>query len=663
MIKLVNMPFASPFQPSLALGTLKAILSRQGVDAEVFDFSVDMAALVGTGIAEKFGISNVQFGEWVFAPHAFPGMLGLTTPEEFIGLYGLSVPDDPKWPENRKFLFRFRDEIAPKFLVSCLEALLSDIPPAIAGFSCSYFQTMASIALARLLKQRRPDAITLFGGSDFHGGPGLEKIRKIPWIDAVSLGESDGSIHRICRFLLDSGHKPGPPQDSEGIIPGLAYRRTPGAKDIFHSPPAIASAEELRSSPVPDYGDFFSRAKFLGLEDDPSWRSKVTIPFEGSRGCWWGEKSHCRFCGLNGEGMAFRPKGGSQISDMLADLAGRHKVSQFYASDNNLPMAAFDDLIPKLIGRPPCEGARVFYSLKSNLKRRHLEMLARAGIVDIGPGIESLSTELLELMRKGVRGIDNVCFLKGCRNFSIRPRWNNLVRIPGESESAYEEMARTFRLVRHLHPPFATVEIQLYRYSPYFDEPGWVTNPRPAKFYDSLYPADTFDHEKIAYAFDGTWNATLPAEARRQAFEECERWRSRWDSRTLRVPCLEVTGPGSIRDTRHEAGETPRVLKFLRSAADSGNLGGVDFEVIEDGIFWRLSPEASVALAAFDDPGPVGRLAEVAGSRKESLLADCLEPLVTAGLLFREKELYLSLPTDPKGLLVEDCHANQNVES
>ena len=29
---------------------------------------------------------------------------------------------------------------------------------------------------------------------------------------------------------------------------------------------------------------------------------------ETSRGCWWGERSHCTFCGLNGMGMTYRSK-------------------------------------------------------------------------------------------------------------------------------------------------------------------------------------------------------------------------------------------------------------------------------------------------------------------------------------------------------------------
>lgn len=32
------------------------------------------------------------------------------------------------------------------------------------------------------------------------------------------------------------------------------------------------------------------------------------LVLEGARGCWWGEKHHCTFCGLNGSLMKFRSK-------------------------------------------------------------------------------------------------------------------------------------------------------------------------------------------------------------------------------------------------------------------------------------------------------------------------------------------------------------------
>jgi radical SAM superfamily enzyme YgiQ (UPF0313 family) len=43
-----------------------------------------------------------------------------------------------------------------------------------------------------------------------------------------------------------------------------------------------------------------------------------------------------------------------------------------------------------------------FHEVKANLTRDQIRMLSEAGVNSIQPGIESFSTDLLRLMRKGV---------------------------------------------------------------------------------------------------------------------------------------------------------------------------------------------------------------------------------------------------------------------
>jgi hypothetical protein len=55
---------------------------------------------------------------------------------------------------------------------------------------------------------------------------------------------------------------------------------------------------------------------------------------------------------------------------------------------------------------------RLFYEVKANLSHQQLELLARAGVRWVQPGIESLHTEVLRLMDKGVAGWQNIQLLK-----------------------------------------------------------------------------------------------------------------------------------------------------------------------------------------------------------------------------------------------------------
>ena len=69
------------------------------------------------------------------------------------------------------------------------------------------------------------------------------------------------------------------------------------------------------------------------------------------------------------------------------------------------------------------------------------ELLARAGVRSIQPGIESFSDSVLRLMRKGVTGLQNVQLLKWCRELGLRPYWNLLWGFPGEDPQEYARMA------------------------------------------------------------------------------------------------------------------------------------------------------------------------------------------------------------------------------
>jgi hypothetical protein len=57
----------------------------------------------------------------------------------------------------------------------------------------------------------------------------------------------------------------------------------------------------------------------------------------------------------------------------------------------------------------------MFYEVKANLTREHLRLMSRAGVTLCQPGLESLSSHVLHLMRKGVRAAQNVNVLWGCR--------------------------------------------------------------------------------------------------------------------------------------------------------------------------------------------------------------------------------------------------------
>src|SRR5262245_64965086 len=164
-------------------------------------------------------------------------------------------------------------------------------------------------------------------------------------------------------------------------------------------------------------------------------------------------------------------------------------------------MGYFADFLPALAGRRP--DAELFYEVKANLKKDQLRKLREAGIRAIQPGIESLSDPVLKLMRKGVSALQNVQFLKWCKELGIAPDWNILWGFPGEPPEEYARMAGLVPLLSHLRPPVQFGTIRVDRFSPnFFDaERLGFTDLSPLPAYGLVYPLPDAALQNLAYYF------------------------------------------------------------------------------------------------------------------------------------------------------------------
>ena len=89
----------------------------------------------------------------------------------------------------------------------------------------------------------------------------------------------------------------------------------------------------------------------------------------------------------------------------------------------------------------------VFYEVKANLSLPQVLALKRAGITSIQPGIESLSSRLLTLMKKGVQARQNLMLLRYARAAGLHLTWNLLWGFPGDDVEAYEETLAILPLI------------------------------------------------------------------------------------------------------------------------------------------------------------------------------------------------------------------------
>jgi ribosomal peptide maturation radical SAM protein 1 len=522
---LVSMPFMNTDRPSIQLGLLKAIGEAHGFTVRTLHANLDFAARIGLDryrlIADHY---RRLVGEWLFSVEAF-GDAAPDRDARLLAEFGDELGQSVGGPE---LLLRMREHDVPAYL----DGILDGFPWAgvkVVGFSSTFQQNTASFALARRLKQRFPDIVTVFGGANFDGDMGPELVRTVDVIDYAILGEGDTAFPALLTALAAGADPTG--------VPGVATR----ARTTRPAPPTT----RLDDLPVPDYTEYFDRAAALGVATDETW-----LPFESARGCWWGAKHHCTFCGLNGSTMTFRAKSPDRVRAELAGQARRYRNFRFEAVDNILDPRYLKEFFPALAE----SDYRLFYEVKANLTREQVRTLAHGGVTDLQPGIESLSTPVLRLMDKGVRAGQNVNLLRWARYHGMNVAWNILYGFPGESAADYAAQAAAAAHLVHLQPPSGANQISLERFSPLFEQPErfHLPLPVPEASHRHVYPS-TMDVDKVAYFFE--YEPALPASAYEPLRKAVTEWQSAWRGEPPILAYRATPGLVQIYDTRHPGHE------------------------------------------------------------------------------------------------------------
>ena len=517
-ICLVAMPWQALELPSLAVALLRARLAETRPDDTVTEFHAclrwaeflleqtegEITPADYLRVAEG-GIFQ-GLGDWVFSGT----------------LYG-----QPNWAIGRlrRYAARHHVEIdhvlrmrpyADEFIDRTAREILAT-GPELVGFTTTFMQNVPSLALAQKLKHLAPELYVLFGGGNCDGPMGHALHRNHAFVDLVVRGEGELALPA----LLDRISRGDPLSD----VPGVCW---------WNGDESIANEEPKH--PIPP--DAIPRPNFGGWQQELE-RSLVNeyvepqLVLEGARGCWWGEKHQCTFCGLNGSFIQFRSRPAERLWSDLQNLVERHRILDVVMVDNILDMTYFRSLLPKIAAAG--WDLRLHYEVKANLQPDHVALLAAAGVVHLQPGIENLSTRVLGLMDKGATGVINVRLLRECEDHSFTLSWNYLYGFPGEEERDYEAIISQFRALSHLQPPDAATRITLERFSPNFERPelGFAQR-RPAEFYDHVYALPEKELHDLVYMFDSPPRG-IGGDTERLLHEAVRTWQERYPSSRLLV--------------------------------------------------------------------------------------------------------------------------------
>ncbi|WP_275297596.1 RiPP maturation radical SAM C-methyltransferase [Streptomyces sp. CdTB01] len=598
----MTMPWHPIDLPSLQVGLLHTLVShtRPGDEVREFHGSLRWAEFLlkhsggrlRPGDYVRVGSDSIfhGLGDWVFSGVLYDDPdWGAGTLRDYAGRRGVAIDTAV---EMRRY--------AGEFVAECAAAVLAEEPDVV-GFTTTFMQNVPSLALARELKSRRPQLTVVFGGSNCDGPMGHALHRNHPFVDHVVRGEGEHAFPALLRHL-DAGTDPAD-------VPGLCWWDGEVSRANPESRRTVAPAD----IPSPDYDDW-QRA----LDASPvAEYVHPKLVVEGARGCWWGEKHHCTFCGLNGSAMAFRAKPGERLWSEVDRLVRRHRILDVVTVDNIIDMAYFRDFLP----RAAASGwdLRMHYEVKSNLTPDQLALLADSGTVHIQPGIESLGSRVLDLMDKGVTGARNIRTLRECENHSLTCSWNLLYGFPGESAEDYTGVVDQLPALVHLQPPGGAHRIQLERFSPHFNDPALgFGERRPAEMYRHVYDLPEDELADLVYLFD-TEDAGISGDVEARLKAAVERW-------LLGHPTSRLTfaedGDDLLVQDRREG--WPRREHRFRG--------------------WRA--DALRHLEAGRNETALHRLLTGAGHDcSPGELAQWLQHAVELGLLFRDGRTFVSLPT------------------
>jgi len=604
-VALVNMPFAMVDRPSIQCGVLKAVLLKAGHQVDVHYLNLRLAAKLGGQLYSQLASprrNNQLLGDWLFSAAAFDEA---SEPNEY--LVGTPAIMDTCNELKLSFddLCQLRANTLPAFVDECAAAV-DWAAYSVVGFTSTFEQHVAALALARQIKNRAPETTIVLGGANVDGEMGPENIRAFEWLDFVVVGEGEMAL---CELV----ERVGAAQSPLGV-PGVVGRTDKGVVQAGRSP----SVTDLNALPDPDYADYFDTLFELDAGIIPDGRLPLLL-VETSRGCWWGQKHHCTFCGLNTNGMAFRSKSPRRVLDELRELSRKHALLNFEAVDNIMDpryMHGLWDILAE-----DRFDFHFFYEVKANLSREQLRTMSRAGVGVIQPGIESLSTKILSLMRKGTTLLDNVRVLKWARHYDVRSGWNLLSGFPGEGLRDYEDQAAVIPLLTHLQPPVGVGRIWLERFSPYFFDPAFpVRNRRPEPPYAYIYPADKVDLGKIAYFFEYEMDEVV--EVPRVYYDAVDHWIHAWRHRPP-PSLIYQRAPDWLRILDRREPTNPVTVSFHE----------IEAEVYEACGDWQRTPENVVQRLAGSGKGRLS----VPEVRK------MLDNFCEAGFMLHEAGRYLSL--------------------
>jgi hypothetical protein len=303
---------------------------------------------------------------------AYRSPFALTTPEE--------MARDAE-PERDPFDGYLMHDLVPRLRRASVDAI---------GLSvCFPGQLVPAYSFALKLKRAFPETHLVAGGPAITQvllrlqGPALRQA--LGPFDSAVVFEGEHTLLALCRALA----KGRTSARALAKIPNLVLPDATLGAGYRPGPPVV----DLRTLPAPD---------FDGLPLDRYLSPQLLLPYDPTRGCYWGRCAFCHY-GLTATGTArYRERAVEMVVEHLGALSARYGTRFFYLSQ--------DSVAPKTLGRLAEALAGSGLDLRwgtdlrpeAQLTPERCAGLRRGGAVACSLGVESASPRVLRLIDKGV---------------------------------------------------------------------------------------------------------------------------------------------------------------------------------------------------------------------------------------------------------------------
>ncbi len=232
-------------------------------------------------------------------------------------------------------------------------------------------QIQPAYSLAHLIKQRWPEVhVTV-------GGPALTQL--FQGLSDAQAAAAKGPFDSVITY--------------EGEVALLELVRT---LQRGETPPALVRGEmteDMGRLPAPD---------FTGLPLEKYFSPELVLPYDPTRGCYWGKCTFCHY-GLAEVGTAaYRERPVEHVLSHVKTLMEKHGTSVFYFSQD----AVNPKTMLRIVRTAREQGLRFRWSTdmrpERSLTPERCAELREGGALSMALGVESASPRVLELIDKGV---------------------------------------------------------------------------------------------------------------------------------------------------------------------------------------------------------------------------------------------------------------------